>query len=186
MTAEVPTNEPRELRVGLTWEWRREDLADYPASTWTLKYWCKKTGTTGANFSITATADGDAFEVSVAAATTQGYTAGDYTWVAVVTSGSEAFEVDRGTFVLQPRYDAAANVDDRSHAKTVLDAIEAVIESRASKDQEEYQIGGRSLKRTPLADLMRFRSAYRAEVYAEQLAENRRNGLAGNQLVVKL
>ena len=175
---DTPTNEPSELRAGLTWAWRREDLAsDYPATTWTLKYWCKKTGSTGANFSITATADGSNFAVSVSASTTATYTAGDYTWVAVVTSGTEAYEVDRGTFTLLPRYDQAANLDDRSHARTVLDAIEAVIEGRAAKDQQEYAIGGRMLKLTPIADLLVLRNRYKAEVEAELAAEKLANGI---------
>jgi hypothetical protein len=62
----------------------------------------------GANFSIQATADGDNFAVNVAAATTAAYTAGDYTWAAIVTGGSsEAYEVDRGRFKLLARYDQA-------------------------------------------------------------------------------
>lgn len=180
---DVPTTEPREVRAGMTWKWKRNDLsADYPASTWTLTYWWKKTGASGANFSIVATADGADFAVTVTAATTAGYTAGSYTWSAVVTAGTEAYEVDHGTCELLARYDSAANLDDRSHAKTVLDAIEAVIEGRASKDQEEYSIGGRSLKRTPIKDLIALRTHYRAEVQAESIAE--RGG--GGKLLVKL
>lgn len=186
MTAPIPTNEPKQLRIGLTWQWTREDLTDYPASTWTLKYWFKKTGSSGANFSITASADGSYFDISVAAATTQGYTAGDYTWVAVVTSGSEAHEVDKGTCEILARYDAAANLDDRTHAAKVVDAIEAVIEGRASQDQMAYTIGNRSLSRMPIADLIMFRDKYRAEVYAEQQAEAVRNGKSAGRVVVKL
>ena len=38
MAASIPTTEPTSLRAGNTWQWRREDLSDYPASTWTLTY----------------------------------------------------------------------------------------------------------------------------------------------------
>jgi len=176
----IPTNEPLEQRAGLTWQWTREDLDDYPASTWTLKYWFKKTGSSGANFSITATADGDDFAVTVAAATTAAYTAGDYTWAAIVTAGSEAFEVDKGTFKLLPRYDAAANVDDRSHARKMLDAIEATLQGKATKDQLAYTIGGRSLQRIPPLDLESWREKYRNEVAAEEADERIRNGLPNN------
>lgn len=184
---DIATNEPNELRAGLTWQWRREDLAsDYPASTWTLKYWFKKDDGS-ANFSLTASADGDDFAVSETAASTATRTAGDYTWVAVVTAGSEAFEVDRGTLKVLPRYDAAANLDDRTHAKVVLDAIEAVIENRATKDQEEYSIAGRSLKRTPIAELLKLRQLYRNEVAGEQAAEALRNGNGlGRKIQVRL
>jgi hypothetical protein len=185
MTAETPTNEPKELRAGVTWEWDRNDLSDYPATTWTLKYWFKRQGGTD-KFSITASASGSNFAVSVAAATTLAYVADDYTWVAVVTAGSEVFEVDHGTMKILPRYDQDVALDDRTHAKKVLEAIEAVLESRATKDQEEYTIGTRSLKRTPLKDLIALRDKYKAEVFGEQLAENARNGKEGNKLVVRL
>lgn len=185
MSAETPTTEPAELRAGLTWEWDRNDLADYPATTWTLKYWFKRMGGTD-KFTITATANGSAFSVSLSAATNAAYVADTYTWVAIVTAGSEAFEVDRGTVKLLPRYDQDTALDDRTHAKKVLEAIEAVLESRASKDQEEYAIGNRSLKRTPLKDLLALRDKYRAEVFAEQLAENARNGMQGGKLTVTL
>lgn len=185
--AEIPRNEPPEARAGLTWQWRREDLAaDYPASTWTLTYYFKKTGSTGANFSIAASADGDNHAVNVAAATTAAYTAGDYTWAAIVTAGSEVYEIDRGRLKLLAKYNAAANVDDRSHARKTLEAIEAVLESRATKDQEEYTIGTRSLKRTPLKELIEFRDYYRGQVAMEDMLERARNNQGGNRLVVKL
>lgn len=186
--SEIPRNEPLEARAGLTWQWRREDLStDYPASTWTLKYWFKKTGSTQANFSITASADGSSFAVNTAAATTAGYTAGDYTWSAVVTGGStEAYEVDRGRLKILARYDQAANLDDRSHARKMLEAIEALLENRSSVDQQEYTIGSRHLKRMTVAELKDWRDYYRGQVGAEDMVERARNGQGGNRLVVKL
>jgi len=144
----IPTNEPEELRAGVQWEWRREDLSgDFPANGgWALKYWFKKTGATPGNFSIDATADGVNFAVTVLAATTSAYVAGDYTWAAIVTKTTEIREVDSGRLKILPRYDAAANLDDRSHVRKVLEAVEAVIENRASKTQRElvaFTIGSR-------------------------------------------
>ena len=185
MTAPVPTTEPVEIRAGLTWAWTR-DLADYPASTWTLKYWFKQLAAAGAKFSITAAASGSQHSVSVAAATTAAYTAGDYSWAAVVTSGSEVYEVDSGTTKILPVYNTDTAVDDRSHARIVLAAIEAVIENRATLDQQEYTIGTRSLKRMTVNELMTFRDKYRAEVYAEDQGEAARNGKATGRLVVRL
>lgn len=186
MSATVPTNEPTQARAGLTWAWRREDLTAFPASTWTLKYWFKKTGSTGANFSITATADGNAFAVSHAASTTAAYTAGHYTWAAIVTSGSESYEVDRGTFELLARYDAASNVDDRSHARKMLELIESVLESRATNDVLEYTIGQRSIKSMSPKELTEWRDYYRGQVASEDMAERLRNGQGGNRVLWRL
>lgn len=184
MTATVPCNEPPEARAGLTWEWTRS-FPDFPASTWTLKYWFKKTGSSGANFSITATASGDGYAVNVPASTTAGYTAGDYTWSAQVTSGSDAKEVDRGTMKLLARYDQAQNLDDRSHARKMLAAIEALLESRGTVDQQEYTIGDRQLKRMSVDELRSWRDYYRGEVGAEEMGERLRNGQGGNRLLVR-
>jgi len=64
-----------------------------------------------------------------------------------------------------------------THARRVLTAIEAVIEGRASKDQEEYTIGTRSLKRTPIKDLLVLRDAYKAEVAHEDAQYRLAQGL---------
>lgn len=176
MTAPIiPTSEPAELRAGLTWVWKKS-LSDYPATTWTLTYWFKQMGVSGTNFSVVASADGMDYSVTVTAATTANYTADDYSWVAVASSGTESYEVDRGTLKVLPKYNAVAALDDRSHARKVLEAIEAVIENRATKDQEEYSFSNRSLKRTPLPDLIKLRDKYRAEVYAEEASERAANG----------
>lgn len=185
MTAPVPTTEPAEFRAGITLAWTRE-LPDYPASTWTLKYWFKQLAASGAKFSIQASASGDLHAVSVAAATTASYTAGNYSWSAMVTSGSEVYEVDSGTTRILPVYNTDTAVDDRSHARKVLAAIEAVIENRATLDQQEYTIGTRSLKRMTVAELKAFRDQYIAEVWAEDQKEAAKNGKSSGRVVVRL
>jgi hypothetical protein len=134
-----------------------------PGLGWTLKYYFKQFAASGAHIELTATADGDYFAITVAAATTAAYTAGRYSWAAEVSGGSsEVYEVDRGTIVLLPRYDQAAAYDDRSHARKMLDAIEAVLESRASADQLEYTIGSRHLKKMSPKELTDWRDYYRS------------------------
>lgn len=148
---DIATNEPFELRAGVQWEWRREDLSgDFPASGgWALKYWFKKTGAVPGNFSIDATASGAFFAVTVLAATTSAYVAGDYTWAAIVTKAAELRQIDTGRLKILPRYDQAANLDDRSHERKMLEAIEAVIQARATSTQREmveFTIGSRGQK----------------------------------------
>jgi hypothetical protein len=164
---DTPTNEPLELRAGDTWEWRREDLADYPAPTWLLSYYFKRHD---ANFNFNAAADGIAHAVSVPAATSAGFAPGLYSWFAFVVSGAERFEVDRGDVNVLPNLGVAGNLDNRSHARKVLDAIRALIEGRASLDQKSYTIGNRSLERIPIPELLQLRSVYEAEVMAEERA----------------
>lgn len=162
---DIATIEPVEIVVGDTLEWQKS-LADYPAPSWTLNYYFR--GRVG-SFDITASASGSDHLVTVAKATTAGYKAGDYQWTAVVSSATERFTVGEGLTTVKPDpTKTGAGLETRGHARKVLDAIEAVLEGRASKDQEEYTIGQRSLKRTPLEELMKLRNRYRAEVLAEE------------------
>jgi len=115
----------------------------------------------------------------VAKATTATYAAGLYTWQAFADNGTERYLLDSGTLKVLPDYAAGtitAALDDRTHARKVLTAIEAILENRATKDQEEYTIAGRSLKRTPIPDLIVLRDTYRREANAEKIAEQIANG----------
>lgn len=177
MSAAIPTTEPESARAGDTWKWRREDLSDYPAPTWTLKYRFKNAA---GGFEVVATADGSSFAVTVPHTTTDDFAAGDYEYVAWVEGGGERYTVKAGAFKVLPNLTAAAAtdaLDTRSHARKALDAIEAVIEGRATKDQEAYTINGRSVQRTPLAELITFRDRYRAEVRREEQAARLAAGL---------
>jgi hypothetical protein len=178
MSTAVPLREPEQVRAGDTWHWRREDLApDYPASQWTLTYRFKNEA---GGFEAVASADGDYFNVVVAAATTANYSAGRYAWQAQVSKGAEKYTVSEAELVVQGSLfsgTAAAANDQRSHARKVLDAIEAVLERRATQDQMEYEIAGRRLKRTAIGDLLVLRDRYRAEVAREEAAERAAAGL---------
>lgn len=185
-SANYPTSEPAELVIGDRWAWKRTDLgSDYPPASYALSY-SLRAHESGAEIEITANESGSEYHVEVASATTAGYTAGDYHWQAYITrsSDSERVVIDRGTVTVKPNLDAA-DADPRSHVKKVLDAIEAVLENRATADQESYAIAGRSLSRTPIADLLTLRDRYRAEWHREQAAERIKRGLghAGRVLV---
>ena len=64
----------------------------------------------------------------------------------------------------------------RDHYRIVLDAINAVIEGRATQAEEEFSIAGRSLRRTPLKDLLGFKLQYERLLAASQEQEKIDNG----------
>jgi len=180
-----PTVEPEELIIGDRWAWKREDLGDdYDPASYSLKYSLRLEGTGTTEIEITATGDGTDYIVEVASATTAPYTAGTYAWQAYITrtSDSERIKVDDGYIKIVANRDASTS-DPRTHNKKVLDAIKAVIESRASQDQMSYTINGRSLSRMPIRDLMDFRDQYAAMVAAE---ERKANGDKSKKLLYKL
>ncbi len=185
-SANYAETEPTTFIVGDRLAWKRTDLGtDYAPASYALQY-SARLESTATEITITAGESGSDYVVEVAAATTAVYTAGIYHWQAYIvrSSDSERITVDSGTFEVKANRDAAAT-DPRGHVKKVLDAIEAIIEKRASKDQESYSIQGRSLGRTPIADLILLRDRYRAEYVREQRAERIRNGL-GHSGVVKV
>lgn len=174
-SANYPEKEPAQLVVGDRWLWKRTDLGtDYPPASYSLKYVLRRHDT-GAEIEITASESGSDYLVEVASATTAVKSAGWYAWQAYIirTSDSERVLIGSGTVELIANRDAA-ETDPRTHARKVLDAIEAVIENRATVDQQEYSIAGRSLKRMEIGDLLKLRDKYRAEVNAEQNAESGR------------
>lgn len=166
--AEIPDNLPAILRAGDTWKWTRT-LADYPAGVWTLKYRFKNAA---GGFEVIASASGADHSITVTAAASAAYVAGDYSWVAWVESGSEKYTVETGTATVQTDYRAtpsATALDDRSHARKMLAAVEAWLETR-DPAVAEYEIAGRKMKYVPLTELIRLRNRYKNEVAAEDAA----------------
>jgi len=167
MTIAIPTTEPTELRAGDTWEWARKDLADFPAPTWTLKYQFKNAS---AFFSIIAAADGVNHAVTVAKGITATYASGLYQWSAFTDNGTLRYTIGTGNLNVLRNFDDSAIYDHRSHARKTLENIEAVLENRATMEQLNYSIEGRSLERRSLAELLKLRDSYRAEVAAQDAA----------------
>ena len=154
-------------------------VPDYPASEgWTLKYRLAPRSA-GTAIDLTAVADGDDYDITASATTTASWATGWYTWTAFVEKAGERFTVDRGQLEIRAASSTlAAATDGRTHARKVLDAIEAVLETRATLDQESYAINGRSLKRMPIEELLKLRQIYRAEVAGEDAASKLAAGIA--------
>lgn len=164
--ADIPTIEPTTANAGDTWRWTRT-LADYPASAgWALSYTLINAS---AKITINASASGDNHAVTVSAATSAGYAAGSYDWRARVSRAGEVYTVGEGRITVRNAF-GGSTFDARSHARKTLEAIEAVIEGRASSATLEYTIAGRTMKHIPMADLLALRDKYRAEVLREDAA----------------
>lgn len=169
---DIPEKEPIEIVAGDTLQWKRNDLSDYPSSTWTLTYYL--VGST--KYTITATADGTGYKIEVSSTTTATWTPGNYWLEGFVSKTGERYQIFYGTVKIRPNLEAQTTYDGRSHCKKVLDAIEAVIEGRASKDQMSITLTGRSISRIPISELLILRDRYRAEYNAERKAEKIRRG----------
>ena len=131
-----PPQVPTELQLGDFWAWKREDLAnDYPVASYSLSYEFNLIdGATASNFTLTATESGDTYIIE--ASNTSSYAKGNYNWVSYMTRSSDSARVklEEGFVEVQDNY-ATTTASVRSHAKIVLDSIEAAIENRATIDQ---------------------------------------------------
>lgn len=163
------------LVAGDTFRWQRS-LGDYPPDVWTLQYaFIAPAGF----FSVTATDDGDGNHLAeLLPAVTAPIVPDLYQWSATVTDGTDRYTVGQGTTRVEMDATAQSNpIDTRSHARKVLQAIEAVLEGTATTDQASYSLEGVSISRMPIADLMSFRDRYRWEVSHEENRDRMRKGL---------
>lgn len=181
--ATVPTTEPTTIRAGDFLSWTKS-LPEHPADAgWSLTYTLINASS---KITINASASGADHLVSVPAATTGSYTAANYTWMARVTKGSEVYTVDQGSLTVLPNLAALSTYDGRSHAKVMVEAIEAAIQGRASAMQLRMSINNRSIEFLSPTELIKWLSFYRAEVAKEaQLETIRKTGKNPNNIGVR-
>jgi hypothetical protein len=190
--------EPLELIIGDSIEWIRRgvqavssvddgspEYTDIKASDgWALKF--VAVGKNGV-VSITAAADTDNpddFKLSATAAVTAAYVAGDYKWQLVATKTTTRYTIAEGWITLTDNIAGrSALYDNRSHAKKVLDAIEAVLETRAAKSEGSISVNGKDITWTKFEDLMRLRITYKHEYESEQATANIAAGLGSGRKI---
>lgn len=122
-----------------------------------------------ASIDMVSVAEGTKHRLDATATATAGYLPGLYRYSLRATRSGVVREVEGGTVqVLEDLAAQPAGGDMRSHARIVLENINAVIEKRATQDQQKYTIDNRELWRTPIADLLKLRATYVALVRAEE------------------
>jgi hypothetical protein len=142
----------------------------YPAD-YTLKY------EIGA---ITLTFSDDGVNFTLSAVLT-GITTGEYNYRAVIIDKATSAK----TTLLQGRV-KITDLSYKSHARKVLDAIEATIEGTATQSQSEMTINGRSIKYFSPEQLLKLRSTYKREIANEEASDRIRAGLGSkNKILVR-
>ena len=181
-----PSQVPTELQLGDFWAWKRDNLStDYPVASYSLSYEFNLIdGAVVSNFTLTASESNDTYIIETASTAT--YTKGNYNWVSYITRTSDSARVklEEGFVEIQDNY-ATSSASVRSHAKIVLDAIEAVIENRATMDQSSMSIAGRSLSRLSIDELLTFRDRYKTE-YLKEVKQLRIKNKRGSGNTIKV
>lgn len=172
---------PKKIVAGITLE-IPVSLTAYAAPEWMLSLILR--GPT--SIDLLSTDNGTAHMISATAAVTATWSSGSYWFSLRATDGVDVIEVDDGTIEILPDISAqGAGYDGRGHVEKVLESIEAVIEGRASKDQERYRINNRELQRTPINDLIALREKYRAEARKLSATKARGNSLLGRRILTR-
>jgi hypothetical protein len=172
----LPEFEPDEIAVGETLEWRKTVPDFPPGDGWTLTYYFRGAGH---GFDQAATPGGTGYKVTVADTVTALLSPGKYYFEARVSQGSVEHVVARGEAQAVRSLKGmavTATLDDRTQAQRILDAIDAMVEGKASLDQQSYQIGTRQLARIPIPDLIALRARYARIVGRERRAARARDG----------
>ena len=158
------------------------------SGTYTLN-WYARTNTASEGATITGVAEGDGWRITVPSATTAGFDAGLWTWQAIATYSSTQYTAGRGQFTVKATASYSGTpgaFDDRSRAEIDLSYVEAAIRTLSQGGMvQEYSIGGRSLRRYKMTELLELRSTLQNEVAMERRREKIRQGL-GNPGIAKV
>jgi hypothetical protein len=177
MAQTIPIIEPASVVAGDTITWLIA-TPDFPASAgWVLGYVLINAA---GKITLTSSADGDDHLISISAATSAAYAAGDYTWQSAATLGTARHTIARGSLKIRPNLAAeAAGFEARSTARKALDDLRsALVTWLASNGQvQEYEIAGRRMKYASAADIQARISLVEREVAREDAAEKLAAGL---------
>lgn len=173
---------PNKITAGLTFK-HSVNLTAYPASSWHLVAYLRGP----IAIDLSAITDGNQHLFNIPAENTKKWAAGHYGYSLRAThTDGQVDEIDTGPIqIIADLAEITDQIDLRSHARKTLAALEAVIEGRASLDQERYRINNRELYRTPLEVLTKLRNQYRVEV-SRELAKESGGSQFGKVIRIKL
>jgi len=158
------------------------------SGTYTLE-WYARFNNTNEGATVTGTAEGNGWRITVPAATTTNFDAGQWTWQAIATYSTLQHTAGRGQFTVKATAaytGQPAAFDDRSRAEIDLSHVETAIRTLAQGGMvQEYSIGGRTLRRYKMVELLQLRDDLKNEIAMERKREKIRQGL-GNPGLAKV
>ena len=169
-------NIPKELFAGDSATWEDDETEDILGgaidSTWTMKYVIA--GSTAVT--LTATANGLGWRTSISKTQTETLGAGEFYWQAYAETGTRRETLGRGRITI--RQAAVSGASGKTQAQQDLEAVQAAMRAMISGGAvAEYTIGGRSLRKIDMADLIMLEARLKNQVAAEKKAESIANGL---------
>lgn len=151
---------------------------DYPASD---GYTCRYDFRGPSVFYVEASVSSDSYVLALGYADTADLLPGQYIYVGYVTLTSTSVRTEADSGVLN----ILANPATKTQARVILDALEALIEGRATQDQRTTAIGDVQLQFMAAADLMKWRNYWRAEVASETASALQAEGAATSVVLAR-
>lgn len=154
-----------------------ESYSAYPASDgWIVRYILNDART---RITFDSTPDGDAHDFTVTAAVTATWRSGEYQLTRRAINGTDVKTIDVSTWHVWPNPETVPLSDQRSHAKKMLEAIEAALLKAASAEQLAILRARHNIAdiESDYEKLLRLRGIYRGEVRQEEAAERIARGL---------
>lgn len=175
---------PDEITAGDTLDFYPVVSSDYNPSTDVLTFVFAKAGE---QITFNATEDSGAYRVLQQPATTNAWEPGEYRYAAYMQVGSDRYTLDEGTVTIKPNLvDQTTGHDGRSHVKKVLEALEATIERKATRDQSALAIEGQSISRMSPEEILKWYNHYQILYKQELQAEKIKKGLnSGNMILTR-
>ncbi len=148
---------PDKISAGLTFSALVSSSAYSAAAGWTVRAYLRGPS----SIDIIGSPQGSQHRLSATAVQTASWLPGKYIYVIRATMDDDVEEIEHGQInILADAFSLPDGTDIRTVNQRTLDNINAVIEKRASQDQQRYVINNRELWRTPISDLLKLRALY--------------------------
>ena len=150
----IPTKEPVSITAGDTASWNKT-LSDYPANTFSLTYQLAPLAG-GETTTLSSSANGTTHEVRLTAATTAGFSAGDYRLIPVVKDIANSGATNTATLSISRvtiKPPATSEVDARTTAELILGELQETYRKLARNTISTATVNGRTYTRNSMADL---------------------------------
>ena len=169
MTVSIPSTTPKKIRAGDLVKWKR-NFSDFPTSEdWTVKAYLVNSSE---QLAITATESGSDYLFTITAAQSAALSAGMMRYIIRAEDDTDIYTAEKGLIEVEADVAAATGgLDFRTFARKALEALEAVIENRASQAHLSLSIAGRSISLMSSTELMEWRNYFKKEVVREERAE---------------
>lgn len=185
MAIPVGVRIPKKVSLGETSKWK-ESHANFKAGDgWTLKYYLAN-ATADSKFDVGAETSGtNDFLITLNPTAFGDAVAGNYRYEAYVTKSTEKVRVSYGEIqLLADLTDSeTTDLDYKTTARQIFEAIEATILGQASNPQLEMKIRDRSIKRYSPEELLQWYTFFGNIVAQEKVAENIEQGEASGNII---